>query len=81
MAAPTVPNSSPLSFAEILLGNLSRFEAAFPYRNCRSPRPLLRMCDFTDEYCDCLEKGTVHLIETEEDLCLRHFAVRLKENL
>ena len=72
---PPVPNSPPLSFAEILLDNLSRFETAFP------PRPLLVMCDFTDEYCDCREKATVHLIETEEGLCLRHFAVRLKEKV
>jgi hypothetical protein len=39
------------------------------------------MCDFCDQHCDCREKATVHLIETEEDLCLRHFEKRLKENL
>ena len=73
MASNTVPNSSHLSFAEILLGNLARFETVFP------PRPLLVMCDFADEYCDCRDKGTVHLIETEETLCVRHFQQRLGE--
>jgi hypothetical protein len=71
MAAPFVPNYPALSFAEIVFDHLT----------ARFPRPLLLICDFSDECCDCREKATIHLIETEEDLCLRHFEKRLKENL
>ena len=38
-------------------------------------------CDYREDWCDCTARATVHLIETEEDLCLRHFEKRLKENL
>lgn len=75
MASNTVPNSSPLSFAEILLGNLTRFETAFS----PTPASLISSCDFVDEYCDCTARGTVHLIETEQDLCVPHFQKRLGE--
>ena len=71
MAAPTVPNSPALSFAEIVFDHLAT----------RFSRPLLLVCDYADERCDCTARATVHLIETEEDLCLRHFEKRLKENL
>lgn len=73
MAAPTLANSPALSFAEILLDHLA----------VRSPHPSdeLTICDYCDDWCDCTARATIHLIETEEDLCLRHFAVRLKENL
>lgn len=71
MAAPTVPNSPALSFAEILLDHLTT----------RFPRPLLFVCDYADEHCDCTARATVHLIETEEELCLLHFEKRLKEKL
>ena len=49
----------------------------------RFPQPTdeLIICDYCDDWCDCTARATVHLIETEEDLCLRHFEKRLKENL
>ena len=45
------------------------------------PTDELIICDYCDDWCDCTARATVHLIETEEDLCLRHFEKRLKENL
>jgi hypothetical protein len=36
------------------------------------------MCEYADEDFDCRDKATVHLIETEEDLCVRHFEKRLR---
>ena len=73
MAAPTVPNSPALSFAEILLdGVLVRFP---------QPTDELIICDYCEDWCDCTARATVHLIETEEDLCLRHFEKRIKGNL
>jgi hypothetical protein len=42
----------------------------------RSP---LTTCDWTDMFCDCREVGTIHCLKTEEDLCFRHFVMRLAE--
>lgn len=60
----------PLGSPEVLLQALA----------AKYPRPILFMCDFCDEYCDCRDKATVHLIETEEDLCVRHFNTRIAES-
>ena len=68
MAAPTLANSPALSFAESILDHLTT----------KFPRPVLFMCEYADEDFDCRDKATVHLIETEEDLCVRHFEKRLR---
>jgi hypothetical protein len=33
----------------------------------------IRRCDYCDGWRDCTARATVHVIETEEDLCLRYF--------
>jgi hypothetical protein len=30
-------------------------------------------CCYTSEFCDCRELATVHHLETEQDLCARHW--------
>ena len=42
-------------------------------------RPNLTTCYWADEFCDCRELGTIHCLETEEDLCPRHFVMRLAD--
>ena len=44
-------------------------------------RSHLTTCDWADQFCDCRELGTVHCLETEEDLCSRHYGMRLAETL
>ena len=36
-------------------------------------------CDWTDEFCDCRDLGTIYSLITEEDLCARHYWKRLAE--
>lgn len=69
MASATLPNSPALSFTDLILHTLS----------AKHPRPLLFMCDYVDEHTYCRDKGTVHCLATEEDLCVRHFQQRVKE--
>lgn len=33
----------------------------------------LRTCQFEDEHCNCRARAAVHHLESEQDLCLRHF--------
>lgn len=42
-------------------------------------RSHLTTCDWTDVFCDCRDLGTIHCLETEEDLCFRHYVMRLAE--
>jgi hypothetical protein len=35
----------------------------------RSDHPDLTTCDWTDEFCDCRDLGTIYSLITEEDLC------------
>jgi hypothetical protein len=42
-------------------------------------RSHLTTCDWTDMFCDCRDLGTIHCLETEEDLCFRHYVMRLAE--
>lgn len=42
-------------------------------------RPNLTTCYWVDKFCDCRELGTIHCLETEEDLCSRHYLLRLAE--
>jgi len=37
----------------------------------------LTTCDWTDEFCDCRDLGTIHSLITEEELCARHYWKRL----
>lgn len=43
-------------------------------------RSHLTTCDWTDVFCDCRDLGTIHCLETEEDLCFRHYVMRLAES-
>jgi hypothetical protein len=42
-------------------------------------RSHLTTCDWADVFCDCRDLGTIHCLETEEDLCFRHYVMRLAE--
>jgi hypothetical protein len=42
-------------------------------------RSHLTTCDWTDVFWDCRDMGTIHCRETEEDLCFRHYVMRLTE--
>jgi hypothetical protein len=42
-------------------------------------RSHLTTCNWADQFCDCRELGTIHCLETEEDLCSRHYGMRLAE--
>jgi hypothetical protein len=39
----------------------------------------LTTCDWTDEFCDCRDLGTIYSLITEEELCARHYQKRLAE--
>jgi hypothetical protein len=68
MASNTVaktPSPDFLSFAELML---DQFAARMAAR-------ILPPCD----YSRCQDSGVIHLIESEEDLCLAHFNQRKKE--
>jgi hypothetical protein len=43
----------------------------------RSDHSDLTTCDWTDEFCDCRDLGTIYSLITEEELCARHY---LEEN-
>ena len=45
----------------------------------RSDHSNLTTCDWTDEFCDCRDLGTVDCLITEEELCARHYWKRLSE--
>ena len=45
----------------------------------RSDHPDLTACDWTDEFCDCRDLGTVYSLVTEEELCARHYWKRLAQ--
>lgn len=34
----------------------------------------LTTCDWSDEFCDCAQRATVHDLHSEQEFCLRHFA-------
>ena len=34
----------------------------------------LSQCDWSDEFCDCFQRATVHDLKSEQEFCLRHFA-------
>jgi hypothetical protein len=42
-------------------------------------RSHLTTCDWTDEFCGCRDLGTIHCLAFEEDLCSRHYQMRLAE--
>ena len=44
-----------------------------------SDHPDLTTCDWTDEFCDCRDLGTVYSLITEEELCARHYWKRLAQ--
>jgi len=78
MAQNTVPKTSPadfLSFPELLLDRFSRQITGFLDRKLE--RRFYACCGFSDP--DCTDLATIHLIETEEDLCPYHFEKRLRE--
>ena len=39
----------------------------------------LTTCDWTDEFCDCRDLGTIYSVITDEDLCARHYWKRLAQ--
>jgi len=39
----------------------------------RSDHSDLTTCDWTDEFCDCRDLGTIYSLITEEDLYARHY--------
>ena len=39
----------------------------------------LTTCDWTDEFCDCRNLGTIYSLITEEDLCARHYWKRMAQ--
>ena len=41
--------------------------------------PDLTTCDWTDEFCDCRDLGTIYSLITEEELCARHYWKRLAQ--
>ena len=45
----------------------------------RSDHSDLTTCDWTDEFCDCRDLGTIYRLITEEDLCPRHYWKRLAQ--
>jgi hypothetical protein len=45
----------------------------------RSDHSDLTTCDWTDEFCDCRNLGTIYSLITEEELCARHYRKRLAE--
>jgi hypothetical protein len=45
----------------------------------RSDHSDLTTCDWTDEFCDCRDLGTIYSLITEEDLCARHYWKRLAQ--
>jgi hypothetical protein len=45
----------------------------------RSDHSDLTTCDWTDEFCDCRDLGTIYSLITEEDLCARHYWKRLRQ--
>ena len=45
----------------------------------RSDHSDLTTCDWTDEFCDCRDLGTIYSLITEEELCARHYWKRLAE--
>ena len=45
----------------------------------KSDVPLFTVCDWTDEFCDCSDLGTICCLLTEENLCARHYSKRLAE--
>jgi len=47
----------------------------------RSDHPVLTTCDWTDEFCDCRDPGTIYSLITEEELCARHYWKRLAQLL
>jgi hypothetical protein len=45
----------------------------------RSDHSDLTTCDWTDEFCDCRDLGTIYSLITEEDLCARHYRKRMAQ--
>ena len=45
----------------------------------RSDHPDLTTCDWTDEFCDCRDLGTIYSLITEEELCARHYRKTLAQ--
>jgi len=45
----------------------------------RSDHPDLTSCDWTDEFFDCRDLGTIYGLITEEELCARHDWKRLAQ--
>src|SRR6266446_6444270 len=39
----------------------------------RSDHSDLTTCDWTDEFCDCRDLGTIYSLITEEELCARRY--------
>ena len=45
----------------------------------RSDHSDLTTCNWTDEFCDCRDLGTIYSLITEEDLYARHYWKRLAQ--
>jgi len=45
----------------------------------RSDHSDLTTCDWTDEFYDCRDLGTIYSLITEEDLCARHYRKRMAQ--
>ncbi len=72
MAHSTLPVLSASDFPQVLSASIDRFIDQIV------AKPQLGLCDFEDEHCDCRQPATVHVLQTDQEFCARHFAVVVK---